>query len=665
MRKRIAALFLSIAVAASGMTVPVMAEDFSDSVALTGQETEEEQNSAEIEEDEIESEETMEEDTEVSVEEDVEETKETDSEAAENLLDDGANIDGGEDDDLFTSEETVPDVGTIGGNIRWNYSENILPTDKNVAGNGNILLGVKGSYMADAQAVLNLINKYRKEACDKGYPDPRDSSRRLTKDDYVPIRWSSDLEYIARIRAAEASVVADHTRPNGESCFSLESPNGISSGGEVLAWNSGSDDMTSGVQLWYGEKDTWVNRKNGVTGHYTSMIDPDNLYVGVASFVNPNADPWGTGSWPYTSAGEFSGYAGLDETRGPAISNCTQIIEVQNNGLKPSVAFSMTSQVLRPGKTTLASLIYNVEGVPLVYVPNVTGNGGITWNSSNTKAASINQNGKITSASGGKTTITATTAAGIIASRVLEVKKVIVDIGDAEIWVPYPTYTGGNVKPSVQIKYEGETLKAGRDYAYTYTKASKAGQYIRITIKGKGDYKGSVSGYVKILKKSVKNFRVRGISAKKTYTGKKITQKITVYDGKKKLKSSDYTVKYSSNKNPGKVTVKITGKGNYTGTITKTFNIVPAKMKKPSLKNGKQKITVSFKRAAGVTGYQIAYSANKRQYQYMNVSAKNAKIVLQNLISKRNYYVKIRAYKTIDGKRYYGSYSPVSRIKTK
>ena len=168
MRKRIAALFLSIAVAASGMTVPVMAEDFSDSVALTGQETEEEQNSAEIEEDEIESEETMEEDTEVSVEEDVEETKETDSEAAENLLDDGANIDGGEDDDLFTSEETVPDVGTIGGNIRWNYSENILPTDKNVAGNGNILLGVKGSYMADAQAVLNLINKYRKEACDKG-----------------------------------------------------------------------------------------------------------------------------------------------------------------------------------------------------------------------------------------------------------------------------------------------------------------------------------------------------------------------------------------------------------------------------------------------------------------------------------------------------------------
>ena len=662
MRKRIAALFLSGTVVVSGVTLPVMADDFSDSAAVAEQETEEEQDPVEVEEDAIEAEDSGEDNAEVSVEEETE-----DPEAAENLLDDGEeNIFEGEEEELFTSEEMVSDVGgAVGGNIRWNYPGNILPTDKNVAGNGNILLGVKGSYMANAQAVINLINKYRKEACDNGYPDPRDDSRKLTKDDYVPIKWSSDLEYIARIRAAEASVVAEHTRPNGESCFSLESPNGISSGGEVLAWNSGSDDMTSGVQQWYGEKSTWVNGGSGVTGHYTSMIDPDNLYVGVASFINPNADPWGSGSWPYTSAGEFSGYSGLDETSGPAISNCTQIIEVQNDGLKPSVTFSMMSQVLRPGKTTQASLIYNVEGVPLVYVPNVTGNGGITWNSSNTKAASIDQNGKITSASGGKTTIPATTAAGITASRALEVEKVMVDIGDTDIWVPYPTYTGGNVKPSVQIKYEGETLKTGRDYTYTYTKAAKAGQYIRITIKGKGDYKGTVSGYVKILKKSVKNFTVKGISAKKTYTGKKITQRITVYDGKKKLRSSDYTVKYSSNKNPGKVTVKITGKGNYTGTITKTFNIVPAKMKKLSLKTGKQKVTVSFKRVAGVTGYQIAYSTNKKQYQYMNVSAKNTKIVLQNLTSKRNYYVRIRAYKTIDGKQYYGSYSPVGRIKTK
>ena len=666
MRKRIAALLLSVAVVVSGMTLPVMAEDFSDSAVVSEQEIGGEQDPVEVEEDAMESENPVEDGAEVSVEEEDEDSEQTDSEATENLLDDGEeNIFGGEEEEFFTSEETLPDAGTVGGNIRWNYPGNIIPTEKSSAGEGNILLGVNGSYMADAQAVLNLINKYRKEACDKGYWDPRDKSRRLTKDDYVPIRWSSDLEYIARIRAAEASVISSHTRPNGESCFSLESPNGIGSSGEVLAWNSGSDDMTAGVQQWYGEKDTWVNRENGVTGHYTQMINPDNLYVGVGTFVNPDVDIWTSDAWPYTSAGEFSGYAGLDETAAPAISNCTQVIETQNSGLKPAIAFSLTGQSLRPGKTTQASLIYNVEGVSLVYVPNVTGNGNITWSSSNTKAASINQNGKITAGSIGQTTITATAAGGITASSTLKVEKIIVNIADTDIWVPYPTYTGGKVKPSVQVKYEGETLKAGKDYTYTYTKASKAGQYIRITIKGKGSYKGSISGYVKILKKTVKNFKVKGISAKKIYTGKKITQKITVYDGKKKLKSSDYTVKYSSNKNPGKVTVKIAGKGNYTGTITKTFNIVPGKMKNPSLKAGKKKVTVSFKRVAGVTGYQIAYSANKKQYQYVNVSAKNTKTVLQNLESKRNYYVKVRAYKTIDGKQYYGAYSSVKRIKAK
>lgn len=100
----------------------------------------------------------------------------------------------------------------------------------------------------------------------------------------------------------------------------------------------------------------------------------------------------------------------------------------------------------------------------------------------------------------GQTTITATAAGGITASSTLKVEKIIVNIADTDIWVPYPTYTGGKVKPSVQVKYEGETLKAGKDYTYTYTKASKAGQYIRITIKGKGSYKGSISGYVNYVK---------------------------------------------------------------------------------------------------------------------------------------------------------------------
>ena len=120
-----------------------------------------------------------------------------------------------------------------------------------------VLVGLKGSYLASADAALERINEIRKEACKQGVQDPRDPNRKLTISDYVPVKWSSDLEYIARVRAAEASVYMDHQRPNGTMCFSQASPNGVKSWGEVLAWNN-SNDMITGIDQWYGEKQDWV-----------------------------------------------------------------------------------------------------------------------------------------------------------------------------------------------------------------------------------------------------------------------------------------------------------------------------------------------------------------------------------------------------------------------
>ena len=167
-----------------------------------------------------------------------------------------------------------------------------------------VLVGLKGSYLASADAALKRINEIRKEACKQGVQDPRDPNRKLTMSDYVPVKWSSDLEYIARVRAAEASVYMDHQRPNGTMCFSQASPNGVKSWGEVLAWNN-SNDMITGIDQWYGEKQDWVKQTGGVTGHYTSMINPNNLYVGLATFICPDAD------FKNTTSGEFSFETGL------------------------------------------------------------------------------------------------------------------------------------------------------------------------------------------------------------------------------------------------------------------------------------------------------------------------------------------------------------------
>ena len=77
-----------------------------------------------------------------------------------------------------------------------------------------------------------------------------------------------------------------------------------------------------------------------------------------------------------------------------------------------------------------------------------------------------------------------------------------------------------------------------------------------------------------VTKTSIAKFTVKGITEKVEYTGKAIKPEITLYNGSKKIASSNYTVSYSKNTNPGKATVTITGKGDYTGTITKTFTIL-------------------------------------------------------------------------------------------
>ncbi|WP_135557153.1 MBG domain-containing protein [Paenibacillus cymbidii] len=67
-----------------------------------------------------------------------------------------------------------------------------------------------------------------------------------------------------------------------------------------------------------------------------------------------------------------------------------------------------------------------------------------------------------------------------------------------------------------------------------------------------------------------------GSISSQTYTGSQITPAITVTDGSSVLTSgTDYTVAYGENKNAGTDagSVSITGKGNYTGTVTKNFTI--------------------------------------------------------------------------------------------
>ena len=149
---------------------------------------------------------------------------------------------------------------------------------------GTLFVRLDGTFASDRQNEwLNLVNSYRREACENGYPDPRDPSRRLTPNDYAPMIWSSDLEQSAMLRAAEASLTMYHYSLTpvlvvGHDRAIWERSYGASYGNETIAWSSNP------VASWYGERNAWVNGSGGETGHYTAMIDPSSLCIGIAGF---------------------------------------------------------------------------------------------------------------------------------------------------------------------------------------------------------------------------------------------------------------------------------------------------------------------------------------------------------------------------------------------
>ena len=145
------------------------------------------------------------------------------------------------------------------------------------------------------------------------------------------------------------------------------------------------------------------------------------------------------------------------------------------------------------------------------------------------------------------------------------------------------------------------------------------------------------------------------------YNGKTQKPKVKVTYKGKVLSSKYYTVVYKNNKNIGTATVTVKGKGNYKKCSGKaTFKIVLKKSTLSSLKAGKKSATVSWKTVTGSTGYQIQYSTNKNfsKSKIIKVTGAGKKsTTIKKLTSKKNYYVRVRAYKTVNKKAVYGAWS--------
>ena len=368
-------------------------------------------------------------------------------------------------------------------------------------------------------------------------------------------------------------------------------------------------------------------------------------------------------------------------TNNDSIGTMTVIFEGKGNYSGTFKAFvNLTAPSISTANVTLSSSTYEYSGQALR--PNVTvvqdGKSlvnGVDYN------VSYNNNKNV-----GTATVTITgigTYAGTV-SKAFTINPAKQHIQKLETrykgffvdWAQKGSATGYEVQYSTNSNFTSSSIrrlsKNKPDYCTVSGITAGKKYYVRVrsyTVVGGKTYYGawSSANSVTTAKYDFTKASVSGISAK-TFTGKAITQKIAVrYNGKTLKSGTDYTVSYSNSKNVGTATVKITGKGSYSGTITKTFKIFPAKQEIKKLSAKSKGFSVTWVKKGSATGYEVQYStsssfknASKATITSKNTSSKT----VSKLKSKAKYYVRVRSYTTVKGVKYYGAWSSTKTITT-
>ncbi|WP_415929272.1 hypothetical protein [Zhenpiania hominis] len=312
--------------------------------------------------------------------------------------------------------------------------------------------------------------------------------------------------------------------------------------------------------------------------------------------------------------------------------------------------------VLDKAEITVADAVYTGSSVePAVTVKDANGNivpasAYETFYNNNTNAGTAN------------VTVVATVDGNYVGSKVATFEIAKADVSTLSVEnIATQTYKGSPLTPKPVVKDGDKVLKEGTDYSLKYEANTNAGT-AKVTVTGNGNYTGTASKTFTIAKANIQKANVTGV-ANCYYTGKARTQtdlKVTMAG--KVLSKSDYKVTYKNNKNVGKATLTITGQGNYTGTITKTFIVKPRKVANVKVTKGKKRVTVRYKKQNGAR-YQIYYKTTGSKAK--TVKTASVKRTIKKLKSGKTYTIKVRAYKKIGSKTYYGKYSKAKKVRVR
>ena len=295
----------------------------------------------------------------------------------------------------------------------------------------------------------------------------------------------------------------------------------------------------------------------------------------------------------------------------------------------------------------------------------------LTYKSTTPSICTVDKNGNVTALKTGTGYVTVTASANGYDSVSKDVKIVIskksLNNGLLTLSETSYVYDGTYKKPAATVTLDGKVLQAGKDYTISYRNNLNVG-VTTVIATGMGDYTGYTSKNFTITKCAMAGGTV-SVASSVSFTGSNITPSVTVKVAGRTLTSgTDYTVSYSNNKNVGKATVKITGKGKYGGVITKTFKINPAKQEIQKLTAKSKAFFVDWAQKGSATGYEIQYATNSKFTGAKKVTITNNKTdktTVSKLSANKKYYVRVRSYTTVGGTKYYGAWSAVKNVTTK
>ena len=245
-------------------------------------------------------------------------------------------------------------------------------------------------------------------------------------------------------------------------------------------------------------------------------------------------------------------------------------------------------------------------------------------------------------------------------------------------------YTGSKITPSISVKYNNKTLVKNKDYTVSFEKNTNVGT-ATATIKGKGNYTGAKSITFKIVPKTVTNTKVSSttsssiklswskVSSANGYRVYRSTSKNGTYTKVKDITNNStlsYTDSnlYSNKKYYYKIkSFKTINGQRYYGYYSSIIN-GETKLSTPSVKLSTPKsksIKVSWNKVSGAKGYDVYSSTSKKGTYSKRTTTSNLNYTNTGLTKGKTYYYKVRAYKIVNNKKVYSSYSPIKSISSK